>query len=437
MVRRDVRSSLFVSVGVLTCCVVLVIALACLKISNTFSAIPPGIWRATLDLSGSASDIADERTRGLLPFNFEVRYITADSFVIDLINGDERITCTDITMAFDRSIAKDTIRIVLPVFGSYITARYEEDALSGDWWDPGRGPEYHIPFYALNGRQERFEVPVEAPYADFNGRWNVLFSVETDTPERAIGVFKQNTHTVTGTFLTETGDYRYLDGNVVDNRIFLSTFDGSHAYLFEAKMLDNGTLSGTYRSGGHYKTYWTAERNDSVTLADPFAMTPLADSSAQISFAFTNVDGEMVSLNDSQYAGKPKIVTIFGTWCPNCRDESAFLTDYLKHHPDPGFEIVSLAFERLDSAKAMQAIRNYKEHFEIPWEILYCGSSKKSEVIRKLPFFSTFVSFPTMVFLNEDNRVVKIHTGFNGPATEAYEGFKAAFSQTVNTLTAQ
>jgi thiol-disulfide isomerase/thioredoxin len=338
-------------------------------------------------------------------------------------------------LAFDRSIAKDTIRITLPVFGSYITARFEQDALSGEWWDPGRGDDYQIPFRARFGKTHRFELPVQSGSEEFGGTWKAMISVNTENPYPAIAIFEQDENQISGTFLTETGDYRYLEGNIEEDRMYLSTFDGSHAYLFEAKLLDDGTLAGTYRSGVHYKTYWTAARNDTFALADPYTLTPLADTSGPLEFQFVNPDGEQVSLTDPRYVGKPKVVTIFGTWCPNCRDENAFLADYMKMHPNPGFEIISLAFERLDSTRAIQAIQNYKTHFEIPWEMLYCGSSRKTEVAATLPIFESFISFPTMLFLNAENHVLKVHTGFYGPATDQYAKFVKEFEETIRDLT--
>jgi hypothetical protein len=55
---------------------------------------------------------------------------------------------------------------------------------------------------------------------------------------------------VTGTFLTTTGDYRFLEGTVSGNQLYLSCFDGGHAFLFTAKIDDDKTLSdGKFFSG--------------------------------------------------------------------------------------------------------------------------------------------------------------------------------------------
>jgi hypothetical protein len=56
---------------------------------------------------------------------------------------------------------------------------------------------------------------------------------------------------VNGTFLTETGDYRYLEGMMHNGKLYLSCFDGSHAFLFIAE--NNGTeiTKGDFYSGLH------------------------------------------------------------------------------------------------------------------------------------------------------------------------------------------
>jgi hypothetical protein len=41
-------------------------------------------------------------------------------------------------------------------------------------------------------------------------------------------------------------------------------------------------------------------------------------------------------------------------------------------------------------------------------------------------------AFPTMLILDENNRVVKIHTGFNGPATSQYVIFKRDFEESID-----
>ena len=89
---------------------------------------------------------------------------------------------------------------------------------------------------------------------------------------KSIGVFRDGDclNCLYGTFLTETGDYRYLMGNASikngDTTMQLSCFDGSHAFVFTAKKNKNGTLSGDFYSGIHWHEPFTAKRNENFEL---------------------------------------------------------------------------------------------------------------------------------------------------------------------------
>ena len=93
----------------------------------------------------------------------------------------------------------------------------------------------------------------------------------------------------------------------------------------------DGSLAGTFRSGRHYITNWVATRNADAALADPDTLTRMIEP-VPLSFAFPDADGNIVSLEDPKYAGKPKLIKLMGTWCPNCRDEADFLMDYLANN---------------------------------------------------------------------------------------------------------
>jgi len=410
----------------------------CIEPAGQFSAIPPGPWRATLELSGGqfADAAFDEQSGGKLPFNFNVIYDTPDDFYIEIINGEERIKLENIIFGRDTYLQKDTIRIEFPAYGSYINAKYEEDAIEGFWHAPDRGIDYKIPFKALHGQNRRF-TQIDTPQADISGKWAVKFAIETDRPYSAIGSFEQDEKgIVTGTFLTPTGDYRYLDGKMSGNRLFLSTFDGSHAYLFEAKYLEDGTMSGIYRSGNHFKTYWEAERTDSPELPDPFKQAQVKEGAPKLTFSFPNLNGDTISLDDDRYRGKPKLIQIMGTWCPNCRDETEFLVNYRKVNPNMEFEIITLAFERYKTYDtALPGLKRYRDHMGMTNEILYAGSSSKDDATEKVGILDRVISFPTLIFLDRDNNVVSIHSGFNGPATDKYDLFVEQFDEEMRRLT--
>jgi len=428
---------------------VLFSAQACLVIDNKFSAIPPGEWRGVLRLQEreiTATEVTpddrvgmefEEVAEGELPFNFEVVYENENDFYIEIKNGEERIRVDDITFGIDRRTARDTIRIDLPVFESYITAFYEEDIIEGEWVDESRG-NYRIHFIARHGQSHRFTRLEKEPFLDVSGKWEATFGLAEDDgedPYKAIGEFEQNGNHLTGTFRTETGDYRYLEGTVQGDKIYLSTFDGSHAYLFEAKILPDSTLIGSFLSGTHYRTTWSARRNPDFELANPNTLTYLKEGYDSFDFAFENPEGETVRLSDEQFADKVKIVQLMGTWCPNCRDETNFLVDYLQNNPTEELAVIGLAFERhKDKTKAMQAIENYKKAMSVEYPILLAGASKKEQAAKALPMLNRIVSFPTMIFLDRNNEVRRIHTGFAGPATSEYLEFSKEFDTFVQGL---
>ena len=140
-------------------------------------------------------------------------------------------------------------------------------------------------------------------------------------------------------------------------------------------------------------------------------------------------------MDDPVYAGKPKLITLMGTWCPNCLDESKFLLNYMKNNPDVDIPIIAVAFERYrDDAKAIEALSRYKERLNIPYDILYGGYYDKKEATKNFGIIDEIKSYPTLLFVNRENVITKVHTGFAGPATSKYEEFVNEFDREIRSL---
>ena len=76
------------------------------------------------------------------------------------------------------------------------------------------GSESRLPFRAVRGDERRFIPPRDTgPGAGraADGAWTVTFTEEDGATDRARAEFVQTGERVTGTFLTPTGDYRFLD----------------------------------------------------------------------------------------------------------------------------------------------------------------------------------------------------------------------------------
>ena len=178
---------------------------------------------------------------------------------------------------------------------------------------------------------------------------------------QAILLLEQSHDRVTGSVMTPTGDHRFLEGQVRGDELQLSTFAGGLAYLYKLKVGANGELDGDYWQGlaSHEKV--AARRNDAATLEGAGKQTTLRDAKQRFDFTFPDVDGKPVSLSDPQFRGKVVLVTLGGTWCPNCHDEAQFLVPFYREYRERGFEIVALMFERHgEFEKAARAVRNYR-----------------------------------------------------------------------------
>lgn len=429
----------------------------CLVPDNPYNYLAPGTWRAVLrttpryitpnpkgkPLPEKLNMEFDEVTDGELPFTFEVIYENENDFYLEIHNGEERIRLDDIIVGRNPATARDTIRIEFPVYNTYISALFEGNIIEGTWNDPSRG-RYSIPFVAVYGDGYRFTRLRKEASLDITGKWEVMFGIEGEDPYPAIGEFVQKGNDVTGTFITETGDYRYLEGTIQANKekgynkLYLSTFDGSHAFLFEAKVTDDEKMIGTFRSGSHYKTTWKAKKNDNATLTDANELTFLNEGYETLDFSFENPEGKIISPSNPEYEGKVRLIQIFGTWCPNCRDETNFLKEYLAENKNPDLAVIGLAFEKSkEKERANQAIKTYRERMNLPYEMVVAGSSNKKEAAKVLPALNHVLSYPTMIFMDKKGKVRRIHTGFSGPATTEYDIFKKDFDDLVKELLAE
>lgn len=422
----------------------------CLVMENDYAALPPGKWRAVLKLEPEfispnpkgqplpekVNLKFDDVKEDELPFNFEVVYDNDTTFHIEIINARERIVVPSEDIQFGRSKhrARDTIRIEFPVFDSYITGEFAGNIIDGTWVVKNR-ENYAIPFTATQGKDYRFTALRKEPALDLSGEWACTFELDTEKPFPAIAEFEQNGNHLTGTFKTETGDYRFLEGTVQADKFYLSTFDGTHAYLFHGKILPDGTLTGAFFSGNHYRTTWEGHRDENFKLADPDSLTFLLPGYETFDFEFENPEGKVISPKNPEYEGKVKIVQLMATWCPNCRDETEFLMKYLEEKQPENLAVIALAFEKYsDKEKANEVIRTYRSHFKMNYEIAYAGSYRKAEASKALPMLDQVFSFPTMIFLDKNNQVKRIHTGFYGPATREFEAFKKDFDTFVTSL---
>ena len=383
-----------------------------------------GMWRGILLLN------AEKYIE--LPFNFEIKKVNA-KIILVIRNAQERITVDEVVFT------KDSLNFKMPIFDTeFKTELIGDTILKGVWINHTKKENNTIAFTAKFGNKNRFNVPMKRATNFYDGRWETTFSPEKKDSSKAIGVFKYipNSAIVEGTFLTETGDYRFLEGTETNGKLFLSCFDGSHAFLFIAEHNETEIIKGDFYSGSTWHENWLAKRNDTFQLHDPESLTYLKNPEEKIDFTFYNTQKQKVSLSDAKYKNKVVIIQIMGSWCPNCMDESAYLAKVYKQYNQRGLEIIALAYERTaDSERATANIMRLMKKFDIGYDILLTGLTGKDKASESLPFLNVVMAFPTTIFLDKNHQVKSVYTGFSGPATgKAYEKYCLKTENLINNL---
>lgn len=382
---------------------------------STKTELKTGVWRGVVEMQ----DLQ-------LPFGLEV-YKNDSVYTAAVINAGEKILLDDV------SVIGDSVKIVMHIFDSQLKAKIEDDKLVGSFIKNYDSTET-LPFAATFGDTYRF-VKTEATVSfDFSGKYALQFKSPTETYP-SVGIFKQTGNTVEGTFLTPTGDYRYLQGNVVGNELMLSTFDGNHSFVFKAKV-EGDSLKGNFYSGNNSLESFKGVRDENAEMPNAESLTYLKEGYKTLDFSFPDQSGNKISLSDERFKNKVVILQIFGTWCPNCMDETKFLSPWYDANKDRGVEILGLAYERKpDFDYASKRVSIMKEKLHVNYDFVIAGVNDKVKAAETLPALNHVISFPTTIFIGKDGNVKHIHTGFSGPGTGIYyDQFKDRFNQIINKL---
>ena len=360
-----------------------------------------------------------------LPFNFSV--INDSTLVVK--NSSEIVE-------FSIEYSRDSIFINSKVFEGYIKGVLTDDKIDGVFVIESL--DRVVPFNSYESTK-RFDIDFEENKKLITNRWKFTFSPDKDNESSSIGLFNSiGQNEIGATFRTNTGDYGFMHGGYKAGNIVLSTFNGSRAYLLEAE-LSNDSVKGVLYAGNHSKTIIEGVLDNDFELADEYSLTSLKNNSQKFDFSYENTVGKLISIDDDFYDGKSMVIQFMGSWCPNCLDESKFYVDYIKENDLKDIEFVALAFEYAKTkGRALKSILKLKNELKINYPILLVqyGSSDKEKALEKFPMLNNIISYPTTIFLDRNKEVIKIHTGFNGPATgEKYLEFVKEFDKTIKSMT--
>lgn len=376
-----------------------------------------GAWKINLELQ-------DKK----LPFLIELFEI-GGGFAGKLHNSTE-----ELELISQNSVDDKKLRFEIGAHYAVLELEFVNEGELKGFWIRTNKENYKVP---LSGKKTSESSELFSEFAQIDtstsvdGRWEVDFN----EGKKGLGIFKQQGSRVTGSILTDTGDYRFLVGKIQGDHFYLQGFDGVFSFIFNLKIKD-GLLSGTMYSGKSYKTDIKAKRNPSFRLADAYEMTKITDKKFD-TFLGESLSGTKVDLSLGEFKNKPKVIQLFGSWCPNCVDETYFFNDWMAKNPylSQKINFVALAFENFETkAEAIKAVRKSKKKLSMNYPVILVDYDRKIRPEDILPI-DKGRAFPTTLFLDKNNKIVKIHTGFSGPATGPfYEKFKESFQETITNL---
>ena len=143
-----------------------------------------------------------------IPFQFRLSQTDSNNLEMNLLNGEEELNIKDLQWK------NDSLIIPMHIFDTEIRAVVESGRMKG-YWIKNYVEDYRLPFSASRN-ESRFPEPEKEPAKNLSGKWAVSFEGRKNhqDPFNAIALFEQDNKHLSGTFLTPTGDYRFLEGVV-------------------------------------------------------------------------------------------------------------------------------------------------------------------------------------------------------------------------------
>ena len=375
---------------------------------SVISGFKAGNWVGVIQLddAGHGSD---------MPFNFKHIVSVNGKSSVEITNAGEKIEVKEVV------IKGDSLKMKLPIFQSEILASIRNDKLTGTYYPKGKSEGNGYNFTATYGVTDRFAEFKDKAGVSVSGHWEFTEAPGTPDASKDLAEFFQTGDRVTGSILTTSGDYRYLDGKVSGNKFMVSTLDGAHSLLITGEINSNGELvNGKFVGSRKWKTNWSAIRTKTFELPAADKLVTVKDPSIKFNFAFPDMDGNIVRLSDERFKNKVVIVTATGSWCPNCLDEIRYLKDVYNNDKAKGLEIISLCFETKDYEKSKQRIIRFRDDIGVKFIFLHAGEAGSKDRSAAFPMLQGPMAFPSAVFIDRHGVIRKVHTGFSGPGTGEY-----------------
>jgi peroxiredoxin len=357
--------------------------------------VPVGLWDATVTT-----------TEFDAPFKFEIER-SGSAVRGSFFEGDQKVSSAD------GRYEDGVLSLVFPQFGTKLEAKWERDRLVGMYDRGTRGPAYVF--------QARRAGPVQrptGPVPSIAGEWRIPLDVQSEKGESTWRlVVRQSGAQVLAAIMRVDGDTGALTGSYREGTFVLGHFSGVGPERIEITPTDAGTLRLLRRGRTRLVAVRATDPRAQGIAAptDPRLHTRVKDPSERFRFAFPDLQGRMVSDADPRFQGKVVIVSVTGTWCPNCHDEAPFLADLYRTHRARGLEIVALAFEEPAQLADLTRVRGFIAQYGLTYPFLLAGTPEQAP--EKVPQAINLNTFPATFVLGRDGRVRSVYAGYASKAT--------------------
>jgi thiol-disulfide isomerase/thioredoxin len=241
---------------------------------------------------------------------------------------------------------------------------------------------------------------------DLDGAWEIH---SAERPALAWHLLlRQTGHDLKGTILRVDGDDGTLVGRIEGKHFLISHFSGDRPVMLDGTLADDGSLDLKFEGGKLFALRPPATRARNLPPpADPATFARAKNPAEPFHFRLPDLSGRVYT--EADFHGKPLVISITGSWCPNCRDEAPFLAELYKSYHAAGLELAAFCFEPADDADHEQ-LRAFLRRFAIAYPALLAGepSSLKTVVSQ----IDNLGAFPTTIYIGKDGRVRTVHTGF-------------------------
>jgi thiol-disulfide isomerase/thioredoxin len=375
---------------------------------------PAGLWDAAVVVNGLE-----------IPFRFEIAANGSDVSGW-FFNGEEKVVSTG------GKVENGSLLLNFDHYATSLEASLVNGRLAGTY---NRATGVY-PFYA-----RRFApspaFPNEVPAID--GLWQIG-GVKSNKGESAWRfIVRQSGAEVTAAILRVDGDTGALAGTYRNGKFIVSHFSGARPLVLELTPQKDGSLEIVRNREERMIAVRASEAKlkDVPEPTDPSRHSSVKDPTEPFKFAFPDINGTVLSNTDARFKNKVVIVSISGSWCPNCHDEAPFLADLYRKYRGKGLEIIALSFEEeAQKAKGYPRLLAFNKRYGVEYPVVLAG--EQADLAEKVPQIHNLNSFPTTIFVGKDGLVRGVHAGFAGAASGAFhDNAKEEITATVERLLAE